>query len=42
MRHLQSQIRGCSEVLVLSQAGHFVQEHGESIAKAALGIFNPR
>jgi tRNA(adenine34) deaminase len=42
MRHLQSQIRGCSEVLVLPQAGHFVQEHGEAIAKAALGIFNPR
>jgi tRNA(adenine34) deaminase len=42
MRHLQSQIRGCSEVLILPQAGHFVQEHGEAIAKAALGIFNPR
>jgi tRNA(adenine34) deaminase len=42
MLHLQSQIRGCSEVLVLPQAGHFVQEHGEAIAKAALGIFNPR
>ena len=42
MRHLQSQIRSCSEVLVLPQAGHFVQEHGESIAKAALDIFNPR
>ena len=42
MRHLQSQIRSCSEVLVLPQAGHFVQEHGESIAKAALDNFNPR
>lgn len=42
MRHLQSQIRGCSEVLVLPQAGHFVQEHGETISNAALGIFNPR
>ena len=42
MLHLQGQIRGCSEVLVLPQAGHFAQEHGEAIAKAALGIFNPR
>ena len=42
MRHLQSQIRGCSDVIVLPHAGHFVQEHGEAIAKAALGVFNPR
>ena len=42
MRHLQTQIRGCSDVLVLPQAGHFVQEHGEEIANAALEFFNPR
>ena len=42
MRHLQTQIRGCSDVLVLPHAGHFVQEHGDEIANAALEFFNPR
>ena len=39
MRALQSQIRGCEHVLLLPEAGHFVQEHGESIALAALPFF---
>jgi tRNA(adenine34) deaminase len=34
----QHQIRGCPEPLVLEQAGHFVQEHGEPIARAAVGF----
>jgi hypothetical protein len=32
-------IRGCPEPLVLPQAGHFVQEWGEEIARAALAAF---
>jgi tRNA(adenine34) deaminase len=39
MRTLQSQIRGCAQVLLLPEAGHFVQEHGESIAVAAVPFF---
>lgn len=39
MRALQATIRGCAEPLVLEQAGHFVQEHGEPIAQAAVGYF---
>ena len=40
MRALQAQIRGCSEVMVLPEAGHFVQEHGERIAERALAFFH--
>ncbi|HQR97157.1 MULTISPECIES: tRNA adenosine(34) deaminase TadA [unclassified Polaromonas] len=36
MLQLQAMIRGCPEPLVLPQAGHFVQEHGESIARQAV------
>jgi tRNA(adenine34) deaminase len=36
MQQLQTMIRGCPEPLVLPQAGHFVQEHGESIAPQAV------
>ena len=36
MRHLASQIRGCPEPWLIEQAGHFVQEHGEPIARRAL------
>jgi tRNA(adenine34) deaminase len=36
MRQLQAMIRGCPEATVLPQAGHFVQEHGESIARQAV------
>ena len=39
MRALQSQIRGCTEVMLLPEAGHFVQEHGEPIAQRALAFF---
>ena len=41
MRALQTVIRGCSEPLVLAQAGHFVQEHGEEIAQQAVRFFQP-
>jgi tRNA(adenine34) deaminase len=36
MQQLQALIRGCPEPLVLPQAGHFVQEHGEAIARQAV------
>ena len=36
MQALQQSIRGCPPPMVLEQAGHFVQEHGEVIAVAAL------
>jgi tRNA(adenine34) deaminase len=39
MRKLQKSINGCPEPLVLNQAGHFVQEHGEEIAKLAVQVF---
>lgn len=39
MRELQHTIRNCPEPLVLEQAGHFVQEHGEEIAKLAVNFF---
>lgn len=41
MEALRSQIRGCPPPLVLPQAGHFVQEHGEAIAREAVGYFRP-
>ena len=40
MQALRAQIRGCPEPLVLPQAGHFVQEHGEEIARRAVGYFS--
>ena len=39
MQALRAQIRGCPEPMVLQQAGHFVQEHGEPIAREAVGYF---
>ena len=39
MRALQHHIRGCPEPVVLPQAGHFVQEHGEAIAARAVEYF---
>lgn len=36
MQALRQHIRHCPEALVLPEAGHFVQEHGEQIAQAAL------
>jgi tRNA(adenine34) deaminase len=39
MRNLQKNIRNCPEPMLLPQAGHFVQEHGQSIAEAAVQLF---
>ncbi|MDO8450020.1 MAG: tRNA adenosine(34) deaminase TadA [Rhodoferax sp.] len=39
MQNLQQLIRGCPEPMVLAQAGHFVQEHGDAIARAAVNHF---
>jgi len=39
MEALRRNIRGCPEPMVLEQAGHFVQEHGEPVARAAVGYF---
>ena len=41
MEALRRDIRNCSEPMVLGDAGHFVQEHGEAIARAAVGYFRP-
>jgi tRNA(adenine34) deaminase len=41
MRALAQNIRGCPEPMVIQEAGHFVQEHGEAIARAAVGYFRP-
>jgi tRNA(adenine34) deaminase len=39
MDALRRQIRGCPEPMVLPQAGHFVPEHGEPVAREAVGYF---
>ena len=39
MRHMHGLIRGCPEPLIVEEAGHFVQEWGEPIARAALASF---
>jgi tRNA(adenine34) deaminase len=39
MRQLAGSIRGCPEPLLLPQAGHFVQEHGQFIAQQAVRHF---
>ncbi|MCY1384671.1 Haloalkane dehalogenase [compost metagenome] len=39
MRALQRDIRNCPEPLLLPQAGHFVQEHGERVAHEACAFF---
>lgn len=41
MQALKAVIRGCGEPVVLEQAGHFVQEHGEPVARQALAFFSP-
>lgn len=41
MHGLRALIRGCGEPVVLQQAGHFVQEHGEPVARQALAFFSP-
>jgi tRNA(adenine34) deaminase len=40
MRALQAGIQGCPSPLLLPNAGHFVQEHGEAIAQAAVRHFS--
>lgn len=39
MKYLRSQIRNCPAPMELAEAGHFVQEHGAPIARAALAAF---
>jgi tRNA(adenine34) deaminase len=39
MHQLRKSIRGCPEPLLIGQAGHFVPEHGEAVAGAAVGYF---
>lgn len=39
MGHLRKTIRGCPEPLEIADGGHFVQERGDVIAKAALEVF---
>jgi len=39
VRALRDQIRGCPEPAVFPEAGHFVQEWGEPVARAALHAF---
>lgn len=39
MRELRKHIRGCPEPMLVPDAGHFVQEYGEPIARAALKHF---
>ena len=39
MGHMREMISGCPEPMELEQAGHFVQEHGEEIARRALEHF---
>ena len=36
MNRLRENIRGCPEPMLLEGVGHFVQEHGEPVARAAL------
>lgn len=40
MENLRKLIRECPEPLYLEEAGHFVQEWGENVAKAALAAFD--
>jgi tRNA(adenine34) deaminase len=41
MQSLRADIRGCPDPMVLEDAGHFVQEHGEAVARRAVGYFRP-
>jgi pimeloyl-ACP methyl ester carboxylesterase len=42
MQALAQVIRGCPPPLELPEAGHFVQEHGQRVAEAALAAFGDR
>ncbi len=39
MRELRANIRGCPEPMLLPEGGHFVQEHGEQIARRVVKLF---
>nr|WP_321359274.1 haloalkane dehalogenase [uncultured Hyphomonas sp.] len=39
MEKLRAQIRGCPEPMIIEEAGHFVQEWGKPVARAALEAF---
>lgn len=39
MQELRATIKGCPEPMQIAEGGHFVQEHGQPIAKAALQHF---
>jgi haloalkane dehalogenase len=39
MRALQKRIRRCPEPMLVQDAGHFVQEWGEPVARSALAHF---
>jgi tRNA(adenine34) deaminase len=39
MRELRSNIKNCPEPMLIAQGGHFVQEHGEAIARQAIDLF---
>lgn len=39
MQTLRASIRGCPEPMILADVGHFVQEDGQSVARAALRAF---
>ncbi len=39
MEYLRKQIHGCGEPMRIEEAGHFVQEYGEPIARRALEVF---
>ena len=39
MKAIRATIRGCPEPMILSEVGHFVQEHGEAVVRAALLLF---
>ena len=42
MQALRDDIAGCPEPMVVAEGGHFVQEHGEAIAREALRALAPR
>jgi len=42
MQALRAKIRGCPEPMILQDTGHYVQERGQAIARAALVAFGDR
>lgn len=39
MQKMQQLIRGCPEPMIIEEAGHFVQEWGQDVAREALDVF---